>query len=418
MENKNIKEMTIKIEGEKWLKALDKSFQKANAKAKIDGFRPGKAPKEIFIKKYGKEALYEEAINMVVEEAYDKAIEDNQGLEIVARPLVDIKDVNDDFAEFTFTFTLKPEVKLGKYKNLKVTKEETTVTSEEIAAELDNMLKRYAEQVSKDGKVELKDTAIIDFEGFKDGVPFDGGKAENYSLEIGSNTFIPGFEEQIIGLEKGEEKDLKIVFPEDYHSEDLKGKEVVFKVKVNEIKTTTIPELNKEFFEDLGMEGIDSKEALEKQIEENIKAKKESDSQNKYIEDLLKEAIKNMEVDVPDTMIDEETDRMIGNYEQHLKMQGLGLDKFYEFTNSTEADLRAKMKEEALHRVKERLLLESIIKEEKIEVNEEEVNARAEELASKYHVTKEELIKEFGGIEMVKYDLQIRKALDIVKGDE
>ena len=378
--NKNVKEITIKIEGKEWEDALDKAFEKANKKVKIDGFRQGKAPKEVFIKKYGEESLFMDAADLVLQPAYQKMLDENKDVEIVAQPEVALKSISKDGVEFVFTITTKPEVKLGKYKKLGVKKEKVEVTKEEIENALNETLNRYAENVVKDGKVENGDIAIIDFEGFKDGVAFEGGKGENYSLTIGSNTFIPGFEDQIIGMSKDEEKDINVTFPEDYHSEDLKGQKVVFKVKVNEIKTTKIPELDKDFFEDLAMEGIDSKESLEKQLEENIKAHKEQHAEDHYIDELLKKGIENMEVDIPEAMINEELDRMIRQYEENLKMQGLTLEQFYQFTNSDEAALKDQMKEEAEKRVASRLLLEAIKVEEKIEIADDEAKKEAEEL--------------------------------------
>lgn len=413
--NKNVKEITIKIEGKEWEDALDKAFEKANKKVKIDGFRQGKAPKEVFIKKYGEESLFMDAADLVLQPAYQKMLDENKDVEIVAQPEVALKSISKDGVEFVFTITTKPEVKLGKYKKLGVKKEKVEVTKEEIENALNETLNRYAENVVKDGKVENGDIAIIDFEGFKDGVVFEGGKGENYSLTIGSNTFIPGFEDQIIGMSKDEEKDINVTFPEDYHSEDLKGQKVVFKVKVNEIKTTKIPELDKDFFEDLAMEGIDSKESLEKQLEENIKAHKEQHAEDHYIDELLKKGIENMEVDIPEAMINEELDRMIRQYEENLKMQGLTLEQFYQFTNSDEAALKDQMKEEAEKRVASRLLLEAIKVEEKIEIADDEAKKEAEELAKKYNMEKDEFLKLFGGIEMVKYDMEMRRAIEILK---
>ena len=248
---KNVKEINIKIEGQEWEEALDKAFIKANAKAKIDGFRPGKAPKDVFLKKYGKEALFMDAADIVLDGAYHKVFEENKDLEIVAQPEIGLKSIDENGVEFIFTLTLKPEVKLGKYKGLGVKKETVKVTKEEVEHEIEHLRSHYAENVVKEGTVAIGDIAIIDFEGFKDGVAFEGGKGENYSLTIGSNTFIPGFEDQIIGMKKSEEKDINVTFPEDYHSEELKGAPVVFKVKVNEIKEVKIPELDKDFFEDL-----------------------------------------------------------------------------------------------------------------------------------------------------------------------
>ena len=413
--NKNVKEITIKIEGKEWEDALDKAFEKANKKVKIDGFRQGKAPKEVFIKKYGEESLFMDAADLVLQPAYQKMLDENKDVEIVAQPEVALKSISKDGVEFVFTITTKPEVKLGKYKKLGVKKEKVEVTKEEIENALNETLNRYAENVVKEGKVENGDIALIDFEGFKDGVAFEGGKGENYSLTIGSNTFIPGFEDQIIGMSKDEEKDINVTFPEDYHSEDLKGQKVVFKVKVNEIKTTKIPELDKDFFEDLAMEGIDSKESLEKQLEENIKAHKEQHAEDHYIDELLKKGIENMEVDIPEAMINEELDRMIRQYEENLKMQGLTLQQFYQFTNSDEAALKDQMKEEAEKRVASRLLLEAIKVEEKIEIADDEAKKEAEELAKKYNMEKDEFLKLFGGIEMVKYDMEMRRAIEILK---
>ncbi len=414
---KNIKEVNVKIEGEKWNKAIDTAYTKASSKVKIDGFRPGHAPKEIFFKKYGKEALYHDAAEIVLEDAYREVFDNNKDLQIVAYPEIDIKSIDENGVEFTFKLTLKPEVKLGKYKGLDVKKKSVEVSEEEIEHEIEHLRSHYAEEVVKEGTLEDGDIAVIDFEGFKDGVAFDGGKGENYSLKIGSNTFIPGFEEQLIGMNKGEERDINVTFPEDYHSEELKGAKVVFKVKLNDIKTVSVPELDKDFFDDLGMEGIDSKEKLEAQIKENITARKEMDNENEYIDALLEEASKNVEVDIPDCMIKEEQDRMLKQYEQNLKMQGLTIEQFYQFTNSDEATLKEQMKEEATKRVTMRLMLEEIVKEEKIEITDEAVNKEAEQLAEKYQMKKDEFLKAFGGLDMIKYDLEMRSAIDVIKGE-
>ena len=419
MEKKNnIKEITIKIEGDSWKKALEKAYQKASKKVKIDGFRPGKAPKSVFMKKYGVESLFFDASEYCIEEAYKKLLDDNKDIEIVAQPSVDIKSVDENYIEYVFKLTLKPEFKLGNYKKLDVKKEKITVTKEEIKEAIDNMREQYKENIVKEGKVESGDIAIIDFEGFKDGVAFEGGKGENYSLTIGSNTFIPGFEEQLIGMKTGEEKDINVTFPEDYHAEDLKGKPVVFKVKVNEIKEVKLPELDKDFFDDLGMEGINSKESLEKQVKENIKARKETDVENKYIDALLEEISKNTEIEVPEVMVDEEAHRMVHQFADHIAMQGIDINQFYKLTNSTEEDLKEKYKEEAFKRVKNRLIIEEIIKVEKIKVTDKEIDAKVEEIAKKYNMTKEEVIKNYGGnTDYIKYDLEVNKVFDIIKGE-
>ena len=415
MENKNVKEITIKIEGNEWQEALDKAFERANAKVKIDGFRPGKAPKDVFMKKYGKESLYMDAADLSLELAYSKMLEENKSLELVAQPEVSIKSIDENGLELLFIVTTKPEVKLGKYTKLGVKKEEVEVTKEEVESTIEAMRSRYAENVVKEGPVADGDIAIIDFEGFKDGVAFEGGKGENYSLKIGSNTFIPGFEEQLVGMTAGEERDIEVTFPEEYHSEDLKGAKATFKVKVNEVKEVQIPELDEDFYADLGMEGVNSKEDLEKQVEETIKARKDMEAENKYIDDLLDAAAKNTEIEIPEVMIKDETDRMISQYEQNLKMQGLSITQFYQFTNSDEASLRNQMKEEATKRVTYRLMLEEIVKVEKLEVTDEQANEEAKTLAEKYNMKAEDFLTQFGGLEMVKYDLSMRAAIDTLK---
>lgn len=419
MANKNVTEVTVKIDGQEWKDALEKAYDKASKKAKIDGFRPGKAPKEVFMKKYGVESLFMDAGDLVLESAYKKAFEGKDSLELVAQPDIALKSVDENGVEFVFTFTTKPEVKLGKYKGLKVAKPEVKVTKEEIDQTISEMRNRYAENVVKETeKVEEGDIAVIDFEGFKDGVAFDGGKGENYDLTIGSHTFIPGFEEQVVGMKKGETKDVNVTFPEDYHAEDLKGAPVVFKVTVKEVKTVQIPDLDKDFFADLGMTDLETEADLRKQVEETIKLRKETDADNKYIDDLLAEAAKTVEVEVPDTMIHEEAHRMVHQYEEHLQMQGITLEQFFQFTNSNEEALMEQMHDEAKNRVTYRLMLEEIVKAEKLSISEEDAEKEATTLAEKYQMTKDEFLKAFGGIEMIKYDLTMRAAIDVLKGEK
>lgn len=418
MANKCEKEIKIKVEGQVWKDCLEKAYKKASKKVKVDGFRQGKAPKDLVIKTYGQGNLWLDAADLCIQDAYTKMINENKDLEIVAQPEGGISAVDDDYVEFTFKLTTKPEVKLGKYTKFDVKKDKVKVTDEEVLNTLKQMQERYAETVSKDGEVVNGDTVIMDFEGFKDGVAFEGGKGENYSLEIGSNTFIPGFEEQMIGMKKDEEKELSLKFPEDYHVDELKGQDVIFKVKVHEIKETKIPELNEEFFEDLGMEGINDEESLKKQLKENILARKENEAENKYIDELLDKAIENMEVEIPDVMVHDEIDRMLAQYEENLSRQGLNLEQFYKFTNSDEEALREQMHEDAEKRVQTRLLLEAVIEKEKIEVTEDEVEKELDELAKRYNMTKEELTKATGGKDMIEYDLKMKKAIDIIKGDK
>ena len=326
--SKNIHEINIKIEGKDWTDALDKVFAKKQKTAKVDGFRKGKVPRRIYEKKYGKESLYMDAVDIVAQDAYLKALEESKLVPVV-KPEINLKNVSDEGVEFTFKIITTPEVKLKKYKGLGIKPKKVKVTKEEVDHELGHLLERYTELVVKDGKVENGDVAIIDFEGFKDGVAFDGGKGENYSLEIGSNTFIPGFEEQIIGMKAGDKKDLDLTFPEDYGAKDLAGAKVVFKVKVNEIKQKQTREFDEDFFEDLGMEGVDSEEKLRDQIKSSLTAQKEVENENKYVDELLEAVGKNVEVDIPQEMVEEEIDRLMGRFEEQMKMQGVSLDLYY-----------------------------------------------------------------------------------------
>ena len=410
--NKSYKhEVNIKIEGEEWKKALHKAYEKNNKKAKIDGFRPGKAPYEIFVKHYGIENLFIDAADSCLQESYLKAITDSK-LIPVTEPKVDIKEIDENHVEFIFTIITKPEIKIKKYEGLKVKKDKLEVKEEEIQDEIDHLLEQYAELVVKEGTVENGDTVIIDYEGFLDGVPFEGGKAENYSLVIGSNTFIPGFEEQLIGMDKDSEKEIKVTFPEDYHAENLKGKETTFKVKVHEIKTKQNRELDDEFFEDLGMEGVNSLETLKESIKEHLEAHKKTDIENKFVDDMLDAISKQTEIDIPEEMVEDEINHLIKRFEEQLKYQGVSLDLYYSLTKSTEKDLREQVEKEAFKNVLYRLILEELVKILEITVTDEEANEELEKMAKQYNATKEDIQKELGGMDMIKYDIEIRKAFD------
>ena len=274
--------VNYKVEKEEFSNAIDRAFEKLNKKVKIDGFREVKAPRNLFEKKYGKENLYAEAAEELIHNHYHEIMEEGKIIPVV-EPRIDLVKADDTGLEVNYIFVTDPEVKLGDYKNLKVKKNKSKVTKEEIEHEISHTLDSYAEMCVKDGKALKGDTVIIDFEGFKDGVAFEGGKAENYPLELGSNSFIPGFEEGLIGLSKGDTKDLELTFPEDYASDELKGQKVTFKVKINDVKTRKVPELDEEFFKDFGMKDINSKEDLEKMIKEQIQARKDMDDENKYI---------------------------------------------------------------------------------------------------------------------------------------
>lgn len=413
--NKNVKEITITVEGDEWKKALDKAFEKKVKDVTVAGFRKGKVPRNIYEKKYGKESLYLPASDYVVEDAYKRALTDSKLIPVV-QPKLDVKSVDDEKIEFVFTIVTKPDVKIKTYKGLNVKNEKVKVTKEEVEHEIGHILERYSETRTKEeGCLANGDIAVIDFEGFKDGVAFAGGKAENYELEIGSNTFIPGFEEQLVGMNKDEEKEIEVTFPKDYPQKDLKGAKVIFKVKLNEIKEKIEREFDEELFDDLAIDGVRSKEDLYKYIEDQIKAQKEADNENKYVDKLLEEVAKNVEVDIPEEMVEEETDRLIHRYEEQLQMQGITLEMYYEFTKTDEKELRSHLEKEAYNHVLYRLMLEEISVLEKVEISKEEAEKEALELAKKYQMKEDEFLKMFGGIELVQYDLEIRKVIELLK---
>ena len=394
----NYHDIEIKIEGKEWTDAIDKAFKEKVKKVEVDGFRKGKCPKNIYDKKFGQDYIID-AADLVLQDAYTKALEDNNLVPVV-QPEVNLKSLDEKSVTFTFKIITKPEVKISKYRDLGVKPNEVKVTKEEIDHEIEHLLEKYEELVTKDenGKVENGDVAIIDFEGFKDGVPFDGGKGENYSLEIGSGTFIPGFEEQLIGMKSGEEKDIKVTFPDDYMEESLKGQEVTFKVKVHEIKTKEKRELDEDFFFDLGIEGVNDEESLRKEVEANIKANKDMEEENKYIDRLLEAVSKNVEVDIPEEMVNEEVERLFRRTEQQMAMQGISLDLYYQVTKSTEKDLKDQLEKEAYQNVLYRLMLEEIMNIEKIEVTESDAMEEAKRLAERYQMELDAFLNEFGGI--------------------
>ena len=409
MSNKHV--ILKKVEGENWKNALDKSFLKNVKEAKVDGFRKGKCPRDVFEKKYGVEALYNDAVDIVLPGLYTEVLKES-ALEPVVQPSIDIKEINKDGE---FTIITAPVANVKKYTGLKVTREKVKVTDEEITEEINRLKDQYAEIAVKEGKIESGDTAVIDFEGFKDGVAFEGGKGENYPLEIGSNTFIPGFEDALIGLSTGDKKDIPLTFPENYPSEELKGAKVVFKVTVHEVKTRLIPELDKDFFTDLGIEGVTNETELRNHVKNNISLRKEKEADNKLVEDILASVAKETEIVLPEELIHDEIHHMIDNYAQRLQMQGLSLEQYMQFTKQTFESLEEQLKPEAKKNITYRYMLEEIAKKEGIVISDEEADNEAETLSHTYQMTKQELINAFGGIEMIKYDLKIRKTIDFLK---
>ncbi len=411
---KNVFEIEITVKGEAWEKALDKAYKKKNKEAKIEGFRKGTAPKDIYIKKMGIETLYMDAVDAVMDDAYKEALAKEKVTPII-EPNVDILKIDKDAVTFKFKIITKPEITMGDYKNLKVKKEKAEVSKEEINEEITKLKNQLAEIVPKEsGKVVKGNTAVIDFEGFVDGKSLEGGKGENFPLEIGSNTFIPGFEDGVIGMEIGETKELNLKFPEDYVAE-LKGKEVLFKVTVKEIKERIIPEVNEDFYKDLGFEDIKTEEEFENEVKNVILERKNADIDDKFIDDCLEAASKNLKVELNPEIIDDEVHRMIHQFEEQIRMQGIKLEDYMRIAGLTHEKLHEQMEPEAIKRIKYRYMLEYIADKENIDFTKEEVTAKTKEMADNYGISVEELLKAYGSDEVVKYDMKMHKALEIIK---
>jgi trigger factor len=412
----NVKELEVKIEGEKWTKAIDKAFNNKRKDLKVDGFRKGACPKDVYIKKFGIESLYMDAVDLVINDAYKKSIEDNK-LDPVCEPKVDVSHIDDKGVSFKFTVVLHPEVKLGKYKGLGLKQEDVKVTAEEVEHEIGHLRDKFADIVEvTDGVVEDGNTAVINFKGVVDGKVLEGGTGENYPLEIGSNTFIPGFESGLVGMKIGDEKVLKLKFPEDY-VDNLKGKDVEFTVKVLGIKKRILPELNESFYKDLGYDDIKDEKAFKEEVKNHLLEHKKADSENKYIDELLKKAADNLTVEINPEIVEDEVNRMINQYREQLKMQGLSLEQYLAFTKSDMESLKKMMEPEALNRIKSRYLLEAIADKEKITVTDDETKEEANKMAEHYNVTVEELINMIGGEDVVAYDLKMRKAIEVLKNN-
>ena len=375
--------LSFTIEASKFEEAIQKVYAKSAKYFNIPGFRKGKAPYKIVEKQYGAQIFYEDAFNEVAAEVYEKELTD-ANIEAVSRPEINIiqMEKGKDLI-FTALVQTKPEVKLGKYKGIELKKVEYTVEEKDIDHEIEHMQERNARLVNvEDRPVEKEDTVVIDFEGFVDGVAFEGGKAENHELVIGSNTFIPGFEDQIIGMKIDEEKDINVTFPEEYFSKDLAGKAAVFKVKLHEIKKKELPVVDDEFAKDV------SEFDTIKELKVSIKEKLEEENKNKAKYETEEVAIKavcdNTEIDIPSGMIETEIDNMIREIEQRLMYQGLNFEQYLQIMGKTEGDMRKEMKEQAQIQVKTKLVLGAIVEAEKIEATDEEVKAKLEEMATMY----------------------------------
>lgn len=413
---KNVKEIEYTIESEKWINLLDQAFNNKVKNTEIDGFRKGKCPKDVFIKKFGIESLFTDAADLALNDSYITVIKENN-LTPVVPGNVDIKEINEDHVTFKFTIIEKPEVKLGKYTKLGIKKEEVEVTEEEVSEELTHLREQFADIVEEtEGEVKQGDTAIINFEGYVDGEKLEGGSGENYPLELGSNTFIPGFEEGVVGMKVGEEKELNLKFPDNY-VEDLKNKDVTFKVTLTKIQKKVLPEINDEFFKDLGYNDVTNEEELKVEIKKHLMEHKNQDADNKYLDELVKTAVDNMEVEINPEIIENEKNMMIDEYRQELQMQGISLEQYLEFTKGNLDTLKQNIEPQATARIKTRYLLEAIIEKENLETTEEEVDKEIKELAEKYQTTEEEILKHYAEKDVIKYDLTMRKALDVLKNN-
>lgn len=414
------KTYTLKMKGKDWSDCIDKAFKNKRKNIKMDGFRKGQVPKEVYIKKYGVESLYMDAVDFAVDILYGNLIKDEETITPAATPAIDIKDVNREFVEIEFTLVSTPEVKMGKYKNLGLKKEVPEVTDEEIEHELGHIKEQFVDIKSLDEKTKIKDghVAVIDFEGFLNGEAFKGGKGENYSLTIGSNTFIPGFEEGLLGLKKGDKKDLKVTFPENYQSEDLKGKEVTFKVEVKEVKERVMPEFNNDFFKDLGVGGVSSLEELKNYIKENMVAEKSKQIDDEFLFKCLDKINEDSKYEIPEEMTEDETNRLVKEFSEKLQMQGLKLDDYLKYCNSDMNTFKGTLKDEANKRVGYRLLLDEVVKQEKLEITDKELDDGMEEAAKNYNMTVEQFLESIGSKDLFRYDLLMKKAIEIITGEK
>ena len=407
--------LTVTVAATEVDKALDQAFKKVVKQINVPGFRKGKMPRNVFEKMYGVEALYQDALEIVINSSYPVAL-DEAGIEPVDYPEIAGTENFVKGAEFTYTatVTVKPEPKLGEYKGLEVTKQATEVTDEEVQSLIDAQLLKKAEvEIKEDGAIVEGDTAVIDFEGFVGDEAFEGGKGEAYPLEIGSGSFIPGFEEQLVGVKAGETKDVIVTFPEEYHAAELAGKEAKFVVTVNEVKTKVLPELTDEFAKEIDPE-VETVEALKAKLKETTAANKEADAEASLRDELVEKAAANAEVEIPQGMINTEVDRMIQEFGQRLQMQGMNLDLYYQFSGQDEAALRTQMAEEAANRVRVSLVLEAIGQAENIEVSEEDINTEVEKMAAQFGMSADQILTALGGTKVLENDIRTQKTVELL----
>lgn len=395
---------------------LDRAFKKIRGRLNVPGFRKGKVPRKLFNKMYGEEALYEDALNDLLPRAYQKALAEleDEDFELVGEPSIDIKSMEKDADwEIIAEVPLKPEVTLGDYKNIEVTKQDRTVTDEDVADELESRRQRAVELALKDDAAEEGDTVVIDFEGYKDGEKFDGGSAENHSLELGSGQFIPGFEDQLIGAKSGDEKDVEVTFPEEYGAEELAGQDVVFKVVVHEVKEKRVPELDDEFAKDVDDE-VETLDELKDKIRQQLEKSKDRAATEATDDEAIQKAVENAEVpEIPEAMIDEEVDRQFNLFINNLQQQGISKDQYMSMIGTSEQELRNQFRNEAGFNVKTNLVLEAIAKAENIDVTTEDIDAEIKDLAEQYGM-EEDRVRGILSEDLLKHDISLKKSIDLI----
>ena len=408
----NMAKLTIEVSAEELEGALQKAYQKQKSRINVPGFRKGKVPRQLIEKMYGPEIFYDDAANALIPEAYSKAY-DESGLEIVSQPKIDVTQIEKG-KPFIFTAEVatKPEVELGEYKGIEVPKYSNRVTQKEIDAKLEEEQLKNARTITVEGRpVQDKDEVVLDFEGFVDGEAFEGGKGENYPLTIGSGSFIPGFEEQLIGAEPEKEVEVKVTFPEDYHAEDLKGKEAVFKCTVHEIKAKELPEIDDEFAAEVSE--FDTLEEYKADVKAKIKEQKAADGKRNQEDQAVEQAVKNAEYEIPQPMIETQTTQMVEDFAQRIQSQGITLEQYFQFTGLTAEKMMEDMKPQAIKRIETRLVLEAIAKAENIEITDEKVDEELAKMAESYNMEVEKL-KEFMGEnekKQMKEDLAVQEAV-------
>ncbi|MEF9945628.1 MAG: trigger factor [Lachnospiraceae bacterium] len=414
MEN-NMAKLTIEVSAEELDKALDGAYKKQRGSMSIPGFRKGKVPRQMIEKMYGPEIFYDDAANALIPDAYSKAYDESE-LDIVSQPTVDVVQIEKG-KPFIFTaeVALKPEVTLGEYKGLKVDKISNRVTQKEIEEKLQQEQEKGARTINVEGRpVQDKDEVVLDYDGSVDGVAFEGGKGENYPLTIGSGAFIPGFEEQLIGVNTETEVDVKVTFPEEYHAADLAGKDAVFKCTVHEIKAKELPELDDEFAAEVSE--FDTLDAYKADIKEKIKEQKIADGKRQQEDQAVEQVIENAQMDIPDAMVDTQVRQMANDFAQRIKQQGLTIEQYFQFTGMTSEKMLEELKPQAVKKIQTRLVLEAIAKAEKIEVSEERLDEELTKMAEAYQMELDK-VKEFMGDkekEQMKEDIAVQEAITLV----